>query len=125
VFLTAEWPGNIRELEYVVKQYVILGSAETIIADLEANADEGATRTGGALSLKMMRRNAVRNFEYKAILTTLNRHHWNRRNAAQELHMSYRSLLYAMKQLGLSDKRSTTGEASPDHRSGEIAPPPD
>ena len=122
VFLKAEWPGNIRELENAVKQYVNSGSAETIIAGLEANVYEDATRTAGTLSLKLLTRNAVRNCEYNAIVATLNRNHWNRRHTAQELHVSYRSLLYLMKQLGLSASRGTAPPAEPSQPSSDTNP---
>jgi DNA-binding NtrC family response regulator len=122
VFLTAEWPGNIRELENAVKQYVSSGSAETIIARLEANVYDDPART---LSLKLLTRNAVRNCEYNAIVATLNRNHWNRRNTAQELHVSYRSLLYLMKQLGLSARRGTAPPAEPSQPSSDTNPSAD
>jgi two-component system response regulator AtoC len=102
VLLAAAWPGNIRELENAIKRYIVLGDAEPIIAELEKDGSAKAmAHTAGECSLKVLRRNAVRDCEYTVILTSLNRNHWNRRKTARELNISYRSLLYRMGQLGL------------------------
>jgi len=118
LFLTADWPGNIRELENAVKRYIVLGCSDSLIADLQKQGRPLDARpldvndAQGDLSLKTLRRNAMRDCEYKAILTSLNRNHWNRRKAARELHISYRSLLYTMDQLGFPKKRSLPASVS-------------
>jgi DNA-binding NtrC family response regulator len=119
LLLTADWPGNIRELENTVKQYVMLDATDALIANLQSMRTFAIADEAGH-SLKELKRNAIRDCEYKVILTSLNRNHWNRRHTAQELHISYRSLLYTMKQLGFPAKRriatnscsSPTGEQS-------------
>ena len=111
LFLAADWPGNIRELENMVKRYIMLGSAEPVIADLQKQMNTTPVEAfPGNLSLKTLRRNAVRDCEYKVILTSLNRNHWNRKTTARELHISYRSLLYTMRQLGLPGKHYAATE---------------
>ena len=102
----ANWPGNIRELENTVKRYIIVGRAEPIMADLQKQTLAPLMPDMlGSMSLKDLKRSAVRDCEYKVILTSLTRNHWNRRRTARELDISYRSLLYTMEQLGLPKKR--------------------
>ena len=105
-FAAADWPGNIRELENAVKRYITLGSIEAVIADLRQS--NVSTAAAADRSFKALKRNAIRDCEYKAILDSLNRNHWNRQKTAEELDISYRSLLYMMQQLGLPRKRSRT-----------------
>lgn len=110
LLVSADWPGNIRELENAIKRYVALGSAEALIADLRRTTPATLTdQKSGDLSLKALTRNAVRDCEYKAILTSLTQNQWNRRQTARDLHVSYRSLLYRMKQLDFPKKRSMPG----------------
>lgn len=122
LFLAADWPGNIRELENAVKRYIVMGCAESLIADLQKHLNTTVMDgTSGELSLKALRRNAVRDCEYRVILTSLNRNNWNRRKTAHELHISYRSLLYTMEQLGFPKKRAlATVGASPPSPSCEL-----
>src|ERR1700758_1840802 len=97
------WPGNIRELENLMKRYVILGSEEVISSDLvtpEINLD-------GPISLKKLTRQATRELERKIILKVLQAHHWNRKQAARALSISYRALLYKIRDAGLPPNRST------------------
>jgi two-component system, NtrC family, response regulator AtoC len=109
LLMVAEWPGNIRELENLVKRYVITGHAEAVIAEMKKYGSAmRVDDTSAQPSLKEMRRNAVRDCEYEAILSSLNRNHWNRRRTAVDLHISYRSLLYMMEQLGMPKKRSAS-----------------
>jgi len=106
LFMGANWPGNIRELENTVKRYIIVGRAEPIMADLQKQTLAPLMPDMlGSMSLKDLKRSAVRDCEYKVILTSLTRNHWNRRRTARELDISYRSLLYTMEQLGLPKKR--------------------
>src|ERR1700741_1458097 len=102
------WPGNIRELENLVKRYVILGNEEVISADLAPrNNDFFNTEipVDGQISLKKLTRQAVRELERKVILKVLQNHHWNRKQAARALSISYRALLYKIRDAGLPSNR--------------------
>jgi two-component system response regulator AtoC len=102
------WPGNIRELENLVKRYVILGSEDVISADLAPRtADFFNTDipVDGQISLKKLTRQAVRELERKVILKVLQNHHWNRKQAAKALSISYRALLYKIRDAGLPSNR--------------------
>jgi DNA-binding NtrC family response regulator len=105
LLLVADWPGNLRQLEGVVKQYVLLGSEESVIADLQKQTTLSEAYTDRARSLKALRREARKDCDYKAILVSLSRNRWNRRQTARELQISYRSLLDTMRELGLPAKR--------------------
>jgi DNA-binding NtrC family response regulator len=70
------------------------------------------TRTAGALegervSLKQAARAASREAEKELILRVLDRTRWNRKRAAQELQISYKALLYKLKQIGGQAVRAT------------------
>jgi two-component system response regulator AtoC len=103
------WPGNIRELENLIERYVILGSEEAVSTELlnwgRSNlAPEMPTH--GPIQLKKVTRQAVQELERKIILSVLEANRWNRKRAASELKISYRALLYKIRQAGLPPKRS-------------------
>ena len=103
------WPGNIRELENLVKRYVILGNEEAISSDLATHDQEYFNpdiSVDGPISLKKLTRQAVRELERKVILKVLQAHHWNRKQAAKALSISYRALLYKIRDAGLPSNRS-------------------
>ena len=103
------WPGNIRELENLVKRYVILGTEEVISADLTPRSTDFFNTEipiDGQISLKKLTRQAVRELERKIILKVLQNHHWNRKQAARSLSISYRALLYKIRDAGLPSNRA-------------------
>jgi two-component system response regulator AtoC len=104
------WPGNIRELENLVKRYVILGTEEVISSDLVSREQEYFNpdiNVDGPISLKKLTRQAVRELERKVILKVLQANHWNRKQAARALSISYRALLYKIRDAGLPPNRSS------------------
>jgi two-component system, NtrC family, response regulator AtoC len=103
------WPGNIRELENLVKRYVILGTEEVISSDLVTKQQDyfnPEINLDGPISLKKLTRQATRELERKVILKVLQAHHWNRKQAARALSISYRALLYKIRDAGLPSNRS-------------------
>jgi two-component system, NtrC family, response regulator AtoC len=103
------WPGNIRELENLVKRYVILGSEEVISSDLVTREQEyfnPEINLDGPISLKKLTRQATRELERKVILKVLQANHWNRKQAARALSISYRALLYKIRDAGLPSNRT-------------------
>jgi len=76
------WPGNMRELENLIKRYVILGSEEVISNDLVARNEQEffnpEINLDGPISLKKLTRQATLGLERKVILKVLQAHHWNR-----------------------------------------------
>ena len=110
------WPGNIRELENLIKRYVILGSEDVISGDLVTRQQDyfnPEINLDGPISLKKLTRQATRELERKVILKVLQANHWNRKQAARALSISYRALLYKIRDAGLPSNRTVRrGEAS-------------
>jgi two-component system response regulator AtoC len=103
------WPGNVRELENLMKRYVILGTEESISGDLRPHEQDffsADISVEGPISLKKITRQAVRELERKIILKVLQHHHWNRKQAARALNISYRALLYKIRDAGLPSNRA-------------------
>jgi len=97
------WPGNIRELENTAKKIVAVGDATRALGDL-CTTREFLLATGESArgsSLKVASRAAARRAERELILKALEQTHWNRKRAARELQISYKSLLYKIKQIGV------------------------
>jgi two-component system response regulator AtoC len=100
-FLEYNWPGNIRELKDAARAIVALGDESLAMGGLRSllrRADHGGN--GEKVSLKDAARAASREAERELILHALARTRWNRRRAAQELQISYKALLYKLKQIG-------------------------
>ncbi len=97
------WPGNVRELENVMRKMVALGDEALALADFESGPEPVRARSGNGLSLKDTAREAARHAESELILKVLTRTRWNRKRAAQELQISYKALLYKLKQIGLEE----------------------
>ncbi|MFZ0922788.1 MAG: helix-turn-helix domain-containing protein, partial [Candidatus Acidiferrales bacterium] len=93
--------------------YVILGTEEAISVELATSASSSFIPDipiNGSISLKKVTRQAMREFESKIILKILQAQNWNRKRAASALNISYRALLYKLKEAGVS-ARKATGEA--------------
>lgn len=99
------WPGNIRELENLARKIVVFGNARVALKDLEVSgaAKPNFSPVPQGSSLKVAARAASEKAERELILQALERTHWNRKRAARELQISYKSLLYKIKQIGVSN----------------------
>jgi two-component system, NtrC family, response regulator AtoC len=112
MFAHQEWRGNIRELENLVARYSIMGSLDTVKAETSRKIFSVAPvkiPAGGAISLKHIAKQAIREMESNVILKVLRENKWNRRKAAQVLNISYRALIYKIQEAGLSSKNSRKG----------------
>jgi two-component system, NtrC family, response regulator AtoC len=100
------WPGNVRELENLARRIVALGGSGRAIRELREmpRLDPARREEPGVFSLKVAARAASRRAERDLISKALELTHWNRKRAAQQLQISYKSLLYKIKQTGLEEK---------------------
>ena len=99
-FLEYHWPGNIRELKEAARAIVALGDEALAMGGLRSLLRRAERTNGEKISLKDAARAASREAERELILQVLARTRWNRRRAAQELQISYKALLYKLKQIG-------------------------
>jgi len=104
LFQEYSWPENVRELENAAKAIVALGDETVAMGGLRAMLLRPTLGGNGSrVSLKQAARAASREAEKEIILRVLTRTRWNRRRAAQELQISYKALLYKLKQMGCSE----------------------
>ena len=146
--LEYDYPGNVRELENLVRRLVVLRDERFVLDELKAAqarrpALQTAPQTGSAggvlppagqgaqrpdapawqppasvvpilgsaetVSLKEIARQAALRAEREVISAMLARTNWNKRKAAARLQISYKALLYKIKDCGLTDPRITAG----------------
>jgi two-component system response regulator AtoC len=108
LFAEHSWPGNLNELESAVRAIAAVGDESVAMSGLRsllAKSDNGGN--GSRMSLKEAARAASREVEKEIILKTLARTRWNRRRAAQDLQISYKALLYKLKQIGCEEYGSS------------------
>jgi two-component system, NtrC family, response regulator AtoC len=120
-----EWRGNIRELENWISRYVLLGEDEPL-QELVAVQHQYSGRpyklAEGSIPLKRIARQAGRAMSRQLILNALQANHWNRRRTARDLKISYRTLLYEIREIGLPSKRLQKRPSEPIQEAN--SPPP-
>jgi two-component system, NtrC family, response regulator AtoC len=103
------WPGNIRELSNMVARYVLIGPDATVYSEQAYRRGRGkftAGPDGTQMPLKRMAKDAIKEMEKNVILETLRANQWNRRKTAQQLKISYRALIYKIRDAGLISRRA-------------------
>ena len=108
---THSWPGNLREMENVINRYLILGDEHAVITELQPiaaahphhviDALPPAHEVDPAAGLKQMVRNVKGEAEAAVIAQALEETRWNRKAAARNLKISYKALLYKIKNYNL------------------------
>ncbi len=113
ILLDHQWSGNVRELENVIQRLVVLGNEESMIEELTPAIRQEFVppvreRTPGKTtwpSLREVHRDAIVKAESEVIRRALELTNWNRKKAADMLNISYKALLYKIKECGI-DKKS-------------------
>jgi two-component system, NtrC family, response regulator AtoC len=109
------WPGNLRELGNFVKRYLVLGDEKLAINELKPRSDGSGAEfepaaqraSEGAGGLKSLARTAKDEAEAEAIAKALEETNWNRKQAAAVLQISYKALLYKIRQYGIAQNKNT------------------
>ncbi|HEY0566219.1 MAG TPA: sigma-54 dependent transcriptional regulator [Terriglobales bacterium] len=119
-----DWPGNIRQLENLVRSHVIMGDEEALAAQLVSqptaeNVLTTAVDLARPIALKEITKRATLDLERQIILKVLHANGWNRKKTARFLQISYRSLLYKLKELGVPGLRTASGELEPGDATGD------
>ncbi len=116
-FMNSSWPGNVRELENMIKRIVVLGNEKAVLQEFQGKGmmqglDHGIVLEGledltaeGAeqYSLKEIGKRASQLAEKRVIEKVLQQTRWNRKETAEILQISYKALLYKMKENGLTE----------------------
>ena len=131
--LTAyHWPGNVRELQNVLKRLMILGNGEDSLDEmlmgppartradgLPASAEQPPSPMDylgldinkppdlSSLSLKKIKKKAMNHVEKEVIAYVLDKTGWNRSKATKILNISYKTLLYKIRDLGIEPPDSS------------------
>ena len=108
------WPGNIRQLENMVRNYVLIGSEDALVSEMVPSAQARLTTEidlATPISLKAITRAATQDLEREIILRVLQANGWNRSKAAKWLKISYRSLLYKLQEFRIG---GADGETKPE-----------
>jgi two-component system, NtrC family, response regulator AtoC len=117
------WPGNLRELGNFIKRYLVLGDEKLAINELQPRSDGSGAQfdaspprsnnahesSGG---LKSLARSAKDEAEGEAIAKALDETNWNRKQAAALLQISYKALLYKIRQYGIAQQNKSTHKLS-------------
>jgi len=113
------WPGNLRELENFVKRYVILEDDEGSLRELvemsatrQRTVPREETPVPREQGLKALVRGLKDEAEMEAIADALEKTRWCRKDAAKMLGISYKALLYKMRQFNLDTPRSRRSKTS-------------
>ncbi len=105
------WPGNIREMENFVKRYLVLGDEGASVAELERDVDPASLPVvppriePPSPDLKQMVKSLKNDAEMEAIANALEENGWNRKRAAATLNISYKALLYKIRQYDIRPRQ--------------------
>jgi DNA-binding NtrC family response regulator len=123
--LAHPWPGNVRELENVMRRYLVYQDANLLAAELtdpfnapkprlaltRTPAPSRAAVNNGRVSFDNFAE-ASRTAESKLLLETLESVRWNRRQAALQLNIDYKALLYKLQKHGIVESKAKRREVS-------------
>jgi two-component system response regulator AtoC len=123
------WPGNIRQLENMIRSYILIGSEEALASELVTTIPISPARLNpeidlaSPVSLKQITRAATQDMERQIILKVLEANGWSRRKTAKWLNISYRSLLYKLQDAHVREVKETPSRARTTASKSTSAPP--
>jgi len=99
-----DWPGNIRQLDNLIRSYALIGSEEALVSELLEGAPPASRipteiDLSQPISLKKITKQATHELERQIILKVLRANNWNRVKTSKWLKISYRSLLYKLNEV--------------------------
>jgi two-component system response regulator AtoC len=93
-----DWPGNVRQLENVIKRYLIMPDFDLVVSELEGIAAAPVNSSAAkSFMLKEVSAHAADQAEKEMVLRMLEETNWNRKKAARQLGICYKSLLNKLK----------------------------
>jgi len=106
-FFRYDWPGNVRQLENIVKRYLILPDADVTSELKNATTEASVPAPQQNLSLKEVAGHAAEIAEKEVVLRMLEETGWNRKESARRLRISYKALRNKLKKWQLVRERPT------------------
>jgi two-component system response regulator AtoC len=101
------WPGNIRQLENMIRSYVMIGSEQVLLSEMSSPVPASPILSefdpNQPISLREFTRKATQELERHVILKVLEANLWNRQKTARSLKISYRCLLYKLTEAGFPE----------------------
>jgi two-component system response regulator AtoC len=120
----ANWPGNVRELSNGMARHVLIGPEAAFgpsVAAERVSIKSQIKVAVGAVPLKRIAKAAIQELERNVILDSLRAHQWNRRKTAAALQISYRALIYKIRDAGLTSRRPARVAVRPaEHPLGKL-----
>jgi two-component system response regulator AtoC len=110
-----DWPGNVRELSNLIARYVVIGQDAFACQEIPRRPRAPLAASlgrDGKIALKSIAKKAIREMERNVIMEALRAHQWNRRKTAEALKISYRALIYKIRDAGLSSRRMGVTQGS-------------
>jgi transcriptional regulator with PAS, ATPase and Fis domain len=117
-----DWPGNIRQLENVIKRYLIIPDIEMTLAELKEPGSNAVVQMPvrpreDTMSLKDVGTRAAEQAERELVLRVLEETSWNRKQAARRLNICYKALLNKLKRWRIDNRHSVAAPvAQPEGR---------
>jgi two-component system response regulator AtoC len=103
-FVRYEWPGNVRQLENLVRRFLILPDLEATVEILARPGGHEPEVGAEKPALKQISHKAAEQVERELVLRTLAQTNWNRKRAAQELGICYKALLNKLKKWNIGER---------------------
>jgi two-component system, NtrC family, response regulator AtoC len=112
----SNWPGNVRELSNCIARFVLIGQdafiREEVLEKSKVSPAKECNANGNA-PLRSITKEAIREMERNVILEALRSNQWNRRKTAEALKISYRSLIYKIRDAGLISRAPVSSSTRP------------